>query len=82
MDTATQLLLPPDDLGLPTHGVALQLRLWMRRYLQAFVYVLNIYTLLLAAVACAAVHMCLVNSWSYNVEFSLISLGLTFPVTL
>jgi hypothetical protein len=82
MDAATELLLPPDDLGLPTHGIALQLRLWARRYLQAFIYVLNIYTLLLAAVACAAVHWCMVNSISYAVEFSLISLGLTFPVTL
>ena len=57
------------------------LKLWAKRLLRAFLYAFNVRSLLLCGVACLSVALSEYIGLTYNIEFSFIALGITFPLT-
>lgn len=51
------------------------------RLLRALLYAFNVRSLLLCAVSCLSVAVSAYIGLTYNVEFSFIALGITFPLT-
>ncbi|GLC38965.1 hypothetical protein PLESTB_000466300 [Pleodorina starrii] len=51
-----------------------------RRYLRALAYIFNVHTLVLMTVACGSVALCYQLNFRYNMDFTLVSTGTTFPL--
>jgi len=56
-------------------------RLWAVRLLRAFLYAFNVRSLMLCLLSCISVALSQYIGLTYNVEFSFIALGITFPLT-
>lgn len=56
-------------------------RLWSKRLLRALLYAFNVRSVLLCAVACLSVAISQAIGLTYNLEFSFVALGITFPLT-
>jgi hypothetical protein len=54
---------------------------WSTRLLRAFLYAFNIRSLWLCALSCLSVAVSQYLGLTYNVEFSFVALGITFPLT-
>ncbi|GFR41041.1 hypothetical protein Agub_g1474, partial [Astrephomene gubernaculifera] len=54
--------------------------LTVRRYLRALAYIFNVHTLLLMAAACISVWACYTYNFRYNMDFTLVATGTTFPL--
>lgn len=51
------------------------------RLLRAFLYAFNVRSLMLCLLSCISVALSQYLGLTYNVEFSFIALGITFPLT-
>jgi hypothetical protein len=56
-------------------------RQWSTRVLRATLYAFNIRSLWLCALSCLSVAVSQYLGLTYNVEFSFVALGITFPLT-
>jgi hypothetical protein len=59
----------------------MNMRLHLLRVLRATVYCFNIHTLVLCAISCTSCFIAEYMNWSYRLEFSLMALGITIPLT-
>lgn len=59
----------------------MNMRLHLQRLLRATVYCFNIHTLVLCAISCLSCFVAARMNWSYRLEFSLMALGITIPLT-
>eukprot|EP00882_Tetradesmus_deserticola_P025750 GHRQ01028311.1.p1 GENE.GHRQ01028311.1~~GHRQ01028311.1.p1 ORF type:complete len:355 (+),score=109.23 GHRQ01028311.1:157-1221(+) len=59
----------------------MNMRLHLVRVLRATVYCFNIHTLVLCAISCMSCYVAMRMNWSYRLEFSLMALGITIPLT-
>lgn len=51
-----------------------------RRYIRALLYTFNVHTMLLSLVACVAVYLSDKYNFRYNMDFTLVATGTTFPL--
>ena len=65
----------------PRYNNWVKATLQLRRYFAALIYIFNFHTILLGLVSCLCVYLCERHNFSYKIEFSLVSLAVTFPVT-
>jgi hypothetical protein len=65
----------------PRYNNWVKAKLQLRRYSAALLYIFNFHTLLLGLISCFCVYLCDKYNFSYKIEFSLVSLAVTFPVT-
>lgn len=54
---------------------------WAQRLLRALLYAFNVRSLALCGLSCLSVAISQHIGMTYNVEFSFIALGITFPLT-
>ena len=53
----------------------------MRRTIRACAYTFNIHTLIVLCLACLSVYVCYSLDFRYNMDFTMVALGTTFPIT-